>query len=87
MCTKKHILTFLTNQITCIIDPVSKRYLSEDYMFCYNTEKAGMKVWLCPWMSMQHVGSYNFGGSLADLAAIGAPATADAGMLQRGKKK
>lgn len=71
----------------CIIDPVSKRYLSEDYMFCYNTEKAGMKVWLCPWMSMQHVGSYNFGGSLADLAAIGAPATADAGMLQKGKKK
>ena len=71
----------------CIIDPVSRRYLSEDYMFCYNTEKAGMKVWLCPWMSMQHVGSYNFGGSLADLAAIGAPATADAGMLQKGKKK
>jgi len=70
----------------CIIDPVSRRYLSEDYMFCYNTEKAGMKVWLCPWMSMQHVGSYNFGGSLADLAAIGAPATADAGML-KGKKK
>lgn len=69
----------------CIIDPVSRRYLSEDYMFCYNTEKAGMKVWLCPWMSMQHVGSYNFGGSLADLAAIGAPATADAGML-KGKK-
>ena len=69
----------------CIIDPVSKRYLSEDYMFCYNTEKAGMKVWLCPWMSMQHVGSYNFGGSLADLAAIGAPATADASML-KGKK-
>ena len=66
----------------CIIDPVSRRYLSEDYMFCYNTEKAGMKVWLCPWMSMQHVGSYNFGGSLADLAAIGAPATADAGMLK-----
>jgi glycosyltransferase involved in cell wall biosynthesis len=70
----------------CIIDPVSKRYLSEDYMFCYNTEKAGMKVWLCPWMSMNHVGSYTFGGSLADLAAIGAPATADAGMLKKGKK-
>ena len=70
----------------CIIDPVSKRYLSEDYMFCYNTEKAGMKVWLCPWMSMHHVGSYSFGGSLADLAAIGAPATADAGLLKKGKK-
>jgi hypothetical protein len=71
----------------CIIDPVSKRYLSEDYMFCYNVEKMGLKVWLCPWMSMNHVGMYNFGGSLADLAAIGAPATADAGLLNTGKKK
>jgi hypothetical protein len=70
----------------CIIDPVSKRYLSEDYMFCYNTQKADMKVWLCPWMVMSHVGSYIFGGSLADLAAIGAPATADTGMLKKGKK-
>jgi glycosyltransferase involved in cell wall biosynthesis len=70
----------------CIIDPVSKRYLSEDYMFCYNVDKANMKVWLCPWMSMNHVGSYIFGGSLADLAAIGAPATADTGMLKKGKK-
>ena len=70
----------------CIIDPVSKRYLSEDYMFCYNTQKANMKVWLCPWMVMSHVGSYIFGGSLADLAAIGAPATADTGMLKKGKK-
>jgi hypothetical protein len=70
----------------CIIDPVSKRYLSEDYMFCYNVDKANMKVWLCPWMSMNHVGSYIFGGSLADLAAIGAPATADAGMLRKKEK-
>ena len=69
----------------CIIDPVSKRYLSEDYMFCYNVQKMGSKVWLCPWMSMNHVGSYVFGGSLMDLATIGAPATADAGLL--GKKK
>lgn len=71
----------------CIIDPTSKRYLSEDYMFCYNTAKAGMKVWLCPWMSMHHVGSYVFGGSLADLASIGATATADAGQLKKKKKE
>jgi hypothetical protein len=70
----------------CIIDPVSKRYLSEDYMFCYNVEKMGSKVWLCPWMSMNHVGSYVFGGSLADLASIGAPATADANQLGKNKK-
>lgn len=63
----------------------SKRYLSEDYMFCYNVEKMGGKVWLCPWMQLQHVGSYVFGGSLADLASIGASATADAGQLKKKK--
>jgi len=70
----------------CIIDPNSKRYLSEDYNFCYHVAKAGMKTWLCPWMSMNHVGSYVFGGSLSDLAAIGAPATADSDLLKKKKK-
>ena len=71
----------------CIIDPVSKRYLSEDYMFCYNVQKAGMKVWFCPWMQTQHVGTYVFGGSLADLASIGASATADGASLKKDKAK
>ena len=71
----------------CIIDPVSKRYLSEDYMFCYNVQKADMKVWFCPWMQTQHVGTYVFGGSLADLASIGASATADSGQLKKDKAK
>jgi hypothetical protein len=61
----------------CIIEPESKRYLSEDYMFCYNVQKMGMKVWFCPWMKLSHVGTYVFEGSLADLAQIGASATAD----------
>lgn len=69
----------------CIIDPVSKRYLSEDYMFCYNVQKMGLKVWLCPWMQLQHVGTFIFGGSLADLAAIGASATADVEKVKRRK--
>jgi len=64
----------------------SKRYLSEDYMFCYNVEKMGCKVWFCPWMKLQHVGSYVFGGSLIDLAQIGASATADVGQLKKEKK-
>jgi hypothetical protein len=67
----------------CIIDPVTKRYLSEDYNFCYHVQKFGGKVWLCPWMQLQHVGTYVFGGSLADLASIGATATADAGQLKK----
>jgi len=64
----------------------SKRYLSEDYMFCYNVERMGARVWFCPWMQLQHVGSYVFGGSLADLASIGASATADVGKLNKPKK-
>ncbi|NBU23799.1 MAG: hypothetical protein EBS38_07835, partial [Actinobacteria bacterium] len=35
------------------ICPDTKRYLSEDYMFCQWTRKAGMKVWFCPWMQLQ----------------------------------
>jgi hypothetical protein len=64
----------------------SKRYLSEDYMFCYNVERMGARVWFCPWMQLQHVGSYVFGGSLADLASIGASATADVNKLNKPKK-
>lgn len=60
----------------CIIDPDSKRYLSEDYMFCQNVRKAGMKVWMCPWMELKHMGSYIFGGSLGAMAAIQASPTA-----------
>lgn len=68
------------------IDPVSKRYLSEDYWFCQKLSQAGGKIWYCPWMKLQHVGTYIFGGSLADLASIGAPATADPAMLKKGNK-
>ena len=64
----------------------SKRYLSEDYMFCQWVRNAGMKVWLCPWMQLQHVGMYVFGGSLVDLAQIGAAATADPSVLKKNKK-
>ena len=68
------------------VDPVSKRYLSEDYWFCQKAQQAEIKTWFCPWMKMQHVGTYIFGGSLADLASIGASATADPSALKKGKK-
>jgi len=67
------------------IDPKSKRYLSEDYWFCQKAQEIGLKTWFCPWMKMQHVGTYIFGGSLADLASIGASATADPGALKKKK--
>lgn len=68
-------------------DPVSKRYLSEDYWFCQKAQAIGLTTWLCPWMKMSHVGTYIFGGSLADLASIGAAATADPSVLGGKKKK
>ena len=78
-----------TRQITAFFDalicPDSNRYLSEDYMFCQWARKIDMKVWYCPWMKLQHMGSYVFGGSLPDLAQLGASATADIDKL--GKQK
>jgi hypothetical protein len=69
-----------------LVDPESKRYLSEDYMFCQWLRKAGVGVWMCPWMELNHVGSYVFGGSLRALASVGASATADANQLKKTKK-
>jgi hypothetical protein len=65
------------------VDPKSKRYLSEDYWFCQKAQEIGLKTWFCPWMKMQHVGTYIFGGSLADLASIGVSATADPAALKK----
>jgi len=70
----------------CVIEPETKRYLSEDYFFCYNVQKMGGKVWMCPWMKLSHVGSYVFGGSLTDIASIGASPTVDVSKIKKGKK-
>lgn len=70
-----------------VICPETNRYLSEDYMFSQWARKIGMKVWMCPWMRLNHAGTYVFGGSLVDLAQIGASATADANELSRYKKR
>jgi hypothetical protein len=57
----------------CIIDPDTNRYLSEDYMFCKYARKIGLKVWMCPWMRLGHIGTYMFGGSIPDLAKLKSP--------------
>jgi hypothetical protein len=67
------------------IETSSERYLSEDYLFCQNVRKMGLKVWLCPWMHLQHAGFYTFGGKLAALASVGASATADPSLLGKNK--
>jgi len=69
------------------IDPKSRRYLSEDYFFSQKCQEIGMKIWLCPWMRTSHVGSFVFGGSLRDIAALGVSPTADVGVLNDIKEK
>lgn len=63
----------------------SKRYLSEDYKFCQDVSNFGMKIWLCPWIKLSHVGTYVFSGGLADMAVAGTAATASFEELQKAK--
>lgn len=86
--TAEDVIEFVTNtKSSAIKDKYSERYLSEDYMFCQWVRNAGMNVWFCPWMELKHVGMYVFGGSLVDLAQIGASATADVSQIKGKKKK
>lgn len=54
----------------CDIDPKTGRYLSEDYFFCQKWRDAGGTIHMCPWMELQHTGSYTFKGSIPALAAL-----------------
>ncbi len=71
----------------CVIDPKTKRYLSEDYFFCQQARKADMKVWMCPWMQINHVGSYIFKGNMAAIGSLGVSATADKTASKKSYKK
>ena len=46
----------------------SDRYLSEDYMFCQWARNIGIKIWLCPWMRTEHIGTYHFKGDMPAVA-------------------
>lgn len=77
------ILKFCTDPNWEASRPYSKRYLSEDYMYCAWSRKIGMKVWICPWIRLVHWGKMPFGGSLQALAAIQASPTVDEGMVKK----
>jgi len=71
----------------CVIDPKTKRYLSEDYFFCHKARAAGMQVWMCPWMQINHIGSYIFKGNMAAIGSLGVSATADKSSSKKSYKK
>lgn len=66
----------ITAYFDCVIDPESKRYLSEDYMFSRYARAIGLKIWLCPWIKLKHIGTHIFGGSLAAVTSTGESPTA-----------
>lgn len=80
-----------TREITaffdCVIDPNSKRYLSEDYFFCQKAREIGIKIHMCPWMELQHVGTYIFKGSMRAIASIGTTPTAGPASSSKSYKK
>lgn len=63
----------VTSYFDCMIDPETKTYLSEDYAFCDRVIQAGLKVWICPWIKLDHIGTYTFSGSIGDFATAGMP--------------
>lgn len=48
----------------CIIDPVSRRYLSEDYAFCKRWLEMDGEIWVDLSCNLSHAGTMDFAGSL-----------------------
>lgn len=46
-------------------------YIAEDYAFCRLAKKAGIKVYLAPWLKTDHMGAYLFKGDLEAVAKAG----------------
>ena len=58
---------FMYALFDCIIDPDSRRYLSEDYTFCRRWQDMGGDVYLDPRTALNHVGHYTFRGNIRKL--------------------
>ena len=50
----------------CMIDPVSRRYLSEDYAFCRRWQQMGGQIFADVMTVLGHVGNIRFQGSLEE---------------------
>jgi hypothetical protein len=58
-----------------MIDPVDRRYLSEDYTFCRRWQEIGGDIWLDPSISLNHYGHFCFQGNPQNIIQWGpAPA-------------
>ena len=49
-----------------MLDQETKIFLSEDYFFCNMVKKIGYKVWLLPYINLNHLGTTTFSGNFTD---------------------
>lgn len=49
-----------------IIDPETRRYLSEDYTFCRRWQELNGTIWMDPSINLDHQGSYLFKGNIGN---------------------
>lgn len=54
-----------------MIDPIDRRYLSEDYTFCRRWQEIGGDVWLDPSISLNHYGHFCFQGNPEAIISFG----------------
>lgn len=57
-----------------MIDPIDRRYLSEDYTFCRRWQEIGGDIWLDPSISLNHYGHFCFQGNPNAIINWGEPA-------------
>ena len=50
----------------CMIDPTSKRFLSEDYAFCRRYQQIGGEIWACTRTPLSHVGTTHLTGDIRE---------------------
>jgi hypothetical protein len=60
-----------------MIDPVDRRYLSEDYTFCRRWQDIGGDIWLDPSISLNHYGHFCFQGNPSAIINFAEPPPVD----------
>ena len=70
-----------------MIDPIDKRYLSEDYTFCRRWQEMKGQIWLAPSISLNHYGSFCFQGNPEMIISFDEPATTSSKSVTVDEKK
>lgn len=48
----------------CVINPDTKHFTAQDHLFCQTIRKIGGRIWVAPWVTLTHQGTYSYKGSL-----------------------